>query len=221
MKCSIYAVLLLATVLVAHARPDCQVRKPPQNSTIDETKFIEALKVICPKSAKDPCVDAPQTKGQCRTASQAAGPILRSFERYGIADKNEMAALVSLMALESVEFTYQRNIYPGRPGQGTRNMQLADWNARYAASIPELKQQLDKGCLDRDKILDLLLSKDEYDFGSAAWYLTSQCSAEVRSGLQSGTQDGWEKYITGCVETKVSDERLQYWQKAMDEMKKV
>lgn len=87
---------------------------------IDEAKFIEALKAICPKSAQEPCVDDPKTKGQCRTAANAAGPILRSFEKYEIINKNEMAALVSLMALESVEFKYQRNVYPGRPGQGSK-----------------------------------------------------------------------------------------------------
>ncbi|KAI1937944.1 hypothetical protein LOZ66_003526 [Ophidiomyces ophidiicola] len=192
-----------------------------KSGKIDEAKFIEALKAICPNSAKEPCVDDDKAKGQCRTAKQAAVPILRSFERYAITEKNETAALISLIALESGEFKYQKNVYPGRPGQGTRNMQMPQWNERYASSIDELKDSAQKLKCNKEKILDLLLSKDEYDFGSAAWYVSTQCNADVRRGLKEGTQAGWEKYITSCVQTTVSEERLRYWQAAMREIGKL
>ncbi|EEP79744.1 predicted protein [Uncinocarpus reesii 1704] len=217
------ALTILATPIILAAGTNCEAPSPSSApSTIDKEKFTQALKAICPNAAKQNCTDDPKAPGQCRTASQAAEPILRSFSKYNITEKTEMAALVSLMALESGEFKYQKNIYPGRPGQGTRNMQMPEWNTRYAASIPELKDQL-KGpaCNDKVKTLDLLLSKDDYDFGSAAWYLTTQCKPDVRKGLQEGTKVGWEKYITSCIQTTVSEERSKYWQSAIKEMKEL
>lgn len=64
-------------------------------------------------------------------------------------------------------------------------------------------------------MLELLLSNEDYDFGSAAWFLTTQCSKSVRSSLQAGTEAGWEQYITGCVGTTVTSDRKQFWQRAM------
>lgn len=98
---------------------------------------------------------------------------------------------------------------------------MPEYNALYATSIPELKAQTQTANGDKTKILDLLLSQDDYDFGSAAWFLTSHCSRDVRRGLQAGMQAGWKKYITGCVNATVSEERLQYWQIAMKEMREV
>ncbi|EAS28427.3 uncharacterized protein CIMG_09631 [Coccidioides immitis RS] len=218
MKPSINIALLLSiSVFVSGQADTCS--NPPQSDKV--VQFADALKVICPNSAREPCINDPKAPHQCRSASQAAEPILRSFEKYNITNKNEMAALVSLMALESDEFKYQKNVFPGRPGQGTRNMQMPKWNARYLASIPELKDQREKVGDDKAKILDLLLSKDDYDFGSAAWYMTSQCTSDVRKGLQDGKEDGWEKYITACVGTTASGERLRYWQVAVKEMQKL
>lgn len=82
--------------------------------------MIKALEIIAPNAAVDTCVNDPKAPGQCRTVNQAAGPILRSFEKYRITTPGEKAALLSLMAFESAEFKYQRNVYPGTPGQGSK-----------------------------------------------------------------------------------------------------
>ena len=38
-----------------------------------------------------------------------------------------------------------------------------------------------------EAVLALVNSDDEKSFGSAAWFVTTQCSADVRAGLVEGT----------------------------------
>ncbi|KAK2879982.1 hypothetical protein FQN49_000675 [Arthroderma sp. PD_2] len=189
------------------------------SSAMSKESMIKALKNIAPGSAAEPCVSAPKAEGQCRSASQAAEPLIHSFEKYKITSKPEMAAILSLIALESGEFKYQKNVFPGRPGQGTRNMQMPKFNALYAKSISELSGKLGPKFTNVEAVLEILLSKDDYDFGSAAWFLTTQCTPAVRTALQSGTEDGWSKYLTECIGTTVSEERKAYWTKAMESVK--
>ena len=74
---------------------------------------------VAPRSGT--CVGAPYPS-ECRTASQAVDPILKSFETYNIVSGAEMAALISLMAFETADFKYQNNYFPGNPGQGSKLM---------------------------------------------------------------------------------------------------
>lgn len=94
-------------------------------------------------------------------------------------------------------------------------MQSPTFNQKYAASIPDIQGEAQSASGDVGKVLDLLLSDEKYDFGSAAWFLTSQCSADVRSALQSGSESGWESYISSCIGTTVTDDRKAYWTRAM------
>lgn len=64
-------------------------------------------------------------------------------------------------------------------------------------------------------LLDLLRANEAFDFGSGAWFLTTQCTADVRAALQKGDQAGWERYISDCVGTSVTDERKSYWERAV------
>jgi hypothetical protein len=58
---------------------------------------------------------AEKWKEECHTAAQAADPINKSFEKYGIKTAGEQAALLSLMLFESQGFAYNRNHFP-EPG---------------------------------------------------------------------------------------------------------
>ncbi|KAF4175259.1 hypothetical protein CNMCM8694_008499 [Aspergillus lentulus] len=170
------------------------------------------IEAIAPKSKS--CADAP-APGECATSEQAAVNIAKSFETYKVTSVAEQAAVIGLMAFESLDFEYNRNHFPGVAGQGTRNMQSPAFNAKYAASLPALADKLEGVSGDPAGVLDLLLSNEEYDFGSGAWFLTTQCSQEVRSELQSGSQAGWEKYISSCVGTDANEERKAYWTRAV------
>lgn len=94
-------------------------------------------------------------------------------------------------------------------------MQSPTYNQQYAASIPALASQYRSVSGNVSAVLDLLLSDETYDFGSAAWFLTSQCTPAVRAALQSGSEAGWEGYITSCVGTTVTDDRKAYWTRAV------
>ncbi|KAJ5248977.1 hypothetical protein N7468_000428 [Penicillium chermesinum] len=158
----------------------------------------------------------PPAEGECATAKTAAKYASQSFQTYKVSSKAEQAAILSLMAFESDDFKYNKNHFPGTPGQGTRNMQSPAFNKKYASSIPALSSKIAQVANDPAALLDLLRDNETYDFGSGAWFLTTQCSANVRSALQTGSESGWQQYISDCVGTSVTDERKAYWEKAVD-----
>ncbi|KAI9740342.1 MAG: hypothetical protein M1834_004921 [Cirrosporium novae-zelandiae] len=164
---------------------------------------------------------------ECATADVAAKNINTGFTKYGVETCGEKAALISLMAYETAEFKYNKNHYPapGRPGQGTRNMQMAKFNLLYASSISELTtsvKSITNGETNSSSLTDdqlnqvrALVLDHPYDFSSAAWYLTTQCDQSIRNGLAAKTVDGWTAYITDCVGTTVDTSRQEYWEKAL------
>ena len=99
---------------------------------------------------------------------------------------------------------------------------MAGYNLLYARSIPALTAQVNaittsdgvEGLSD-DELNDIraLVLPDEYAWGSAGWFLSSQCGADVRSQLQQGGEDGWEAYL-GCVGTEATDDRRVVWERA-------
>lgn len=76
---------------------------------------------IAPKSKS---CDNPPAAGECATAEQAALFITASLQTYNVTSRAEQAAVIGLMAFESVEFKYNRNHFPGRPGQGSAYLHL-------------------------------------------------------------------------------------------------
>jgi hypothetical protein len=171
----------------------------------------EQLLAIMPTSST--CATISPSTTECRTATQAAPFVSKAFTDYGITSTPEQAALLAIMAFESVEFKFNTN-QAGYVGQGTRNMQSGNFNLQYAQAIPELREKLAAtGTGDLNAVRALVLL-DEYSFASAAWFLTSQCSAEVRTQLQTGSQAGWEGYISSCVGTEPGP-RVAYWQAAV------
>ncbi|KAF9879940.1 hypothetical protein CkaCkLH20_02751 [Colletotrichum karsti] len=175
-----------------------------------------------PKSAS--CAGVTDSPEECGTAAQAAQFLPAAFQKYGIYSPGEMAAILSLMAFETGDFRYNRNHFPGRPGQGTRNMQMAKYNLLYALSVPELEPKAkeiagdvaDGNDLPDDKknqILDLVMP-DEYTWGSAAWFVTTQCEQSVRDELAEGTVKGFTMYTTECIGTSSTEDRVEKWSQA-------
>lgn len=118
------------------------------------------------------------------------------------------------MAFESDEFKYQKNYTPGNPGQGTRNMQSAAFNVDYAQSITDLSASLAAAeSSGPSGVRDLLISNDYHDFGSAAWFLTTQCGPDVKNELVAGGMTGFMAYLS-CVGTSMTPDREAYWERA-------
>lgn len=91
-------------------------------------------------------------------------------------------------------------------------MQSVENNEKYAASLDGIKDKA--ASLDPAARLKLMTDDNALDFGSGAWYLTTQCSKEVRTALAKGDEAGWKGYI-GCVNTPVTDERKKGWEAAV------
>lgn len=94
-------------------------------------------------------------------------------------------------------------------------MQSPSYNKKYASSLPALKSDLPKVSNSPAELLDLLRNNETYDFGSGAWFLTTQCSKDVRAKLQSGSETGWQLYISDCVGTSLTEELRAYWERAV------
>ncbi|KAM7214681.1 hypothetical protein V8F06_009931 [Rhypophila decipiens] len=159
-----------------------------------------ALEAIMPKSTS-----CDGQLPECRTAAQAAPFLIKAMENLSL---GQIAAMLALIGLESEDMRYKHNISPGRPGQGTSNMMMADFTKEYAIS-----KKLDVDGKDPNEIL-ALVTPDEFNFGSAPWFFTQKCTKEVQDKLLGGTQEGWLAYMT-CVGVDGNNEsRMAYWTRA-------
>ncbi|CEI70269.1 hypothetical protein FVEN_g1210 [Fusarium venenatum] len=165
---------------------------------------VPIIEKIAPKSKS-----CPSSNTDCRTAEQAAPFLINAFKDYDIYDPKMMAAVLALMAFESGDFQYKRNQVPGRPGQGTANMQMANFNLLYAKAIPELAPKFEgvdsvEGMSDDDlnKLLDAV-TVDKYNFASGAWFLATQCKQDVKDAFKKDADEGFKVYIEECVGTEV------------------
>jgi hypothetical protein len=214
---------ILPLLLFAVAASASAIPAPSSSAVLTRqagTSAASMLLIIAPTSGS--CDNAP-APGECATNGEAAPYLITAMSQYNITSPQEIAALLSLIAFESGDFKYNTNHYPapGRPGQGTRNMQMANYNLLYARSIPALTSQLNAittststSGLSDDQLnaVRALVLPDEYTWASAAWFLTTQC-ASSRAAIQAGGQAGYNAYLS-CVGTSATTDRLAYWTRA-------
>lgn len=149
----------------------------------------------------------------CRTNVQAAPFLISAMAEYNINTAGAIAAVLALVGVESADLKFKHNVSPGRPGQGTSAMLMPDNVAKYAGSIPELKEQVAAAGGDVGKVLDLVVD-DKYSFAAAAWWLSAQCGEEVVKDLATASDAAWGKYMT-CVGVDAGDAtRVAYWGRA-------
>lgn len=180
------------------------------------TAQLDAVKIV--KQIAPNATNCPETK-ECRTAEQAAPFIAKSMTQYGVYCTKQMAGIISLMAFESVDFKYKHNVFPGRPGQGTANMQMANFNLMYAKSIDGVKDQVkdittvDGASNDTLNHILSLVQPDQYNFGSGPWFFTTQCKQDVKDKFKKSADEGFAAYMQ-CVGVSVTDERKAYFERA-------
>ncbi|KAB8292225.1 hypothetical protein EYC80_007967 [Monilinia laxa] len=182
------------------------------------TSALDQVTAIAPNSVS---CDNPPAPGECTTAAQAAQWISKAMGNEFTSA--EIGSMISLMAFETEEFKYNINHYPGTVGQGTRNMQMPDFNLQYAQSIDALKGPLANLTTAttmtgltadvKNQIMALILT-DEYTWGTAPWFLKKYC-ADARPLLQKGDEAGWYAYLK-CVGVgdATDPKRLAYWTRA-------
>lgn len=214
-------IMLLKIIFVALLTTRATARSFNTTNLKPRTAASAASQLIIIAPNSDSCASAP-IANECETAVTAAPFLINAFEKYAVYEAPEMAALISLIAYETDGFQYAINHFPGRAGQGTRNMQMSNYNLMYAQSIPALKAPLaaitsatSTTGLSDDVLnaIRALVLRDEYAWASAAWFYTTQCDTAVRTALQAGGQAGYEAYL-GCVGTTASQDRLDYWSRA-------
>ncbi|KAI1107603.1 hypothetical protein F4804DRAFT_104950 [Jackrogersella minutella] len=197
--------LLLAGQALAAPTPSPHMARDGVKSAADLVAAISPNSVTCDGSA------------ECRTAAQV-GPLLAdAMVKYGVYSPGQIAGIIALTAYESVDYRYKHNVSPGRPGQGTSNMQNYNFNLMYAQSFPELKDKTTSAganpSADEMNAILALVEPDEYNFGSGPWFLTTQCHPDVQEALKAGDDAGFEAYM-GCVGVTLVKERTDYWDRA-------
>jgi hypothetical protein len=127
------------------------------------------------------------------------------------------------MLFESGNFKYNRNHFPapGRPGQGTRNMQMPAYNLKYARWLADncanchiSEEQVDAAEKAGPDDVLALVNGLQWSFGSAAWFLKTQCDPKILEGLADASEASWTAYI-GCIGTEVTDDRKEGWKKVV------
>lgn len=101
-------------------------------------------------------------------------------------------------------------------------MQSPDYNLKYAQYLSTVctncgisKEAVQKAQSQGPEQVLALVNTDEWSFGSAAWFLATQCDGSIRQGLREGSEAGWESYLSSCVGTTATEERMAIWRKAM------
>ena len=116
MRANINNTILLTLLFSAGCSALCTKDKANPNqdtTTITPAQILE----IAPESAS--CVN-PDGKGECATVDTAADAITASLKRYKVSSREEQAAVIGLIAFESVEFQFNRKQPPNVvPGQGS------------------------------------------------------------------------------------------------------
>jgi hypothetical protein len=173
---------------------------------------------IAPDTAS--CDGAP-FPAECAPASVAAPSIAQSFSLFNLNSFGAQAALVAIMLFESGDFKYKINHFPGVAGQGTRNMQSPAFNTKYTDWIVANGQdasitQASVAAVANDPaaLLDLI-NTDQWSFTSAAWFVSTQCGESQIQALGDGSQASFEAYLTGCVGTTVTEDRIAGWEKVI------
>lgn len=216
-KASILLTSVLALGALAAPIPaDCpeNTYTAPENDNKVTTGSVtaEQLIKIAPETAS--CSGAP-FPDECADATAAATALNKSFETYGIESAGEKAALIAYTLFESGNYKYSKNHFPGRPGQGTRMMAMPPFISKYATAVAGADAVTTASAAGGDAglnaVLALVNSDDEKSFGSAAWFFSTQCSADVKAGVDAGTVEGWHNFLTACVGTTLDEARDTPW----------
>lgn len=162
--------------------------------TLSKREATQVLLTIMPSSSS--C----EGRGdECRTAVQAGSHLVQAMTKYGLDAAAEQAGVLALIAFESKQMQYKKNLVNAAAGQGTSNMQMGSFNVQYANSIPELKAKNPT----ESTVLDLVID-DEYNFGTGPWFYSTQCQ-DIKSAATGDPDDFFNAYM-GCVGVNPDEE---------------
>lgn len=108
-----YLITLLAFAGAAMALPTATT----STKTLGKREATQVLLDIMPSSSS--C----EGRGdECRTAVQAGSYLVQAMTKYQLTEDMEQAGVLALVAFESKEMQYKKNLVNAAGGQGTSNM---------------------------------------------------------------------------------------------------
>jgi hypothetical protein len=218
--------LLIASTFALATLATSALEIPESDGEVSKTAALTATDLIAIAPQAGSCDGAPFPE-ECADATTAATALNKAFEVYNITSKGEQAAIIAYELFESGDFKYKTNHFPepGRSGQGTRIMAMPDYVKQYATAIVGADVVAEAEAKGGDEglkaVLALVNGDDEKSFGSGAWFVSTQCSKDVRAGLVAETKDGWHKFLAECVNTKPNAERDPAWIAAIAKVQSV
>ncbi|KAJ1650500.1 hypothetical protein GGF44_000250 [Coemansia sp. RSA 1694] len=179
---------------------------------------LDQLNRAVPVRASDSSCASVSTPDECAPNSRAVAAINAAMAKYGVTQRGEIVAVISLMAYESGSWQYNTNHFPGRPGQGTRAMLMYNFVEEYARALhpAEASQALAGGSSTdaaRNSVRALVLS-DNDSFGSAFWYLVNKAPGyhAKPDKLRSDNADDFKDYIVNGVGAGWDGSRQTIWE---------
>ncbi|KAJ1877994.1 hypothetical protein LPJ57_003655 [Coemansia sp. RSA 486] len=198
---------------------DSSTAEPTETPSYSYQLTLEQLNAAIPDRAGSDSCSSASFPDECATNKQALPAINAALAKYGVTKRSEVVAVISLMAFESSNWLYNTNHWPGRAGQGTRNMQMANFNQEYATTLhPEqaaavLASSADPTSDDTVNALRALVLNDNDSFGSGFWYLVNHASAYHDTGkIAEDSLDSFKDYVQNGVGASWDDARQTIWE---------
>ncbi|KAJ2849726.1 hypothetical protein IWW36_002418 [Coemansia brasiliensis] len=193
-----------------------QSPEPQPSSGTSVYQLTEAkLDAAVPKAkGQGLCTGASDTS--CANNKRAIVALNNAAKTYGITERSEMVAIISLMAYESGSWQYNINVSPGRAGQGTKAMLMYNFIYEYAKELyPSKVQDAWENTEDEstmNQVRELVLN-DNDSFGSGFWYLVNKASSYHNSKkLVDGDLDSFKQYCETAVGATWDESRGQIWE---------
>lgn len=176
-------------------------------------------------------------KGQSISCARALPHINRALREYKLVKPAQVAFYLSIMAVESGNLTYNRNVWPGRAGQGTRSMMMPNNLYKFFTSSPRLEKnkrlrKLAKAPYNesddkaKEKALKVMM-KDKYTFLPGAWWIAKgaemlqpgckKFAKTLKKEIKPPTLDA---LLKSCVGVDPDDARRRAFQTALRAVKK-
>lgn len=169
----------------------------------------DTIKKIMPLSGS--CAGRDPQAGSCRTADQAAAPLAKAFGTYGITSKGAQAANLALIAYESGQMMYKVGLDPATPGKGTYAVMMPPNVKKYAEQL--FGADAVTKAATPVAILALVNANDDDAFGSASWYMSTQCP-DIQKQFDGNVDTAWTAYISTCVGGSDLAGRQPFWDAA-------
>lgn len=167
--------------------------------------------------------------GENISCSEALPHIQAALSAYGLTSAQQIAFYLSIVSVESGNLSFNRNHFPGRPGQGTRSMMMPQNLYAFLKDTPSivssndvLTQVINQPYDDtnsqaKEQVLNVLVS-DQYSFLPGAWWIAKgaglvqnpSCST-LADSLSSSSPEAVSNLFTQCVGVNGGD-RIQNYQ---------